>query len=208
MLESNFVELGITYFLAAMMPGPSVALIIKNGMLYSRMASLQACLGTIVGTALQSGIVLMGLTFIDNNSIFFKTIRVLCSLYLIYLGLKVLLSKRTNEALKCDASYSNATSLKRYREYFFEGFLIEFLNPLAFTFFISIMTVVVSSQEAWFIKISYWIEIIILAFIWFFSVAFLLSSEKLTVHTKKFNRILEMLAGGVFIFFGSKMFMH
>ena len=44
MITSHFIELGMAYLLAAMMPGPSVTLIIKNGILYSRAASIQACL--------------------------------------------------------------------------------------------------------------------------------------------------------------------
>jgi threonine/homoserine/homoserine lactone efflux protein len=91
MITSHFIELGMAYLLAAMMPGPSVTLIIKNGILYSRAASIQACLGTIIGTALQSGVILVGLIFVDNNSIFLKIIKILCSLYLIYLGLKIFL---------------------------------------------------------------------------------------------------------------------
>ena len=70
MITSHFIELGMAYLLAAMMPGPSVTLIIKNGILYSRAASIQACLGTIIGTALQSGVILVGLIFVDTNSIF------------------------------------------------------------------------------------------------------------------------------------------
>lgn len=204
MLTSHFIELGIAYLLAAIMPGPSVALIIKNGILYSRTASIQAAVGTIIGTALQSGAILIGLILVDNNSIFLKIIRVLCSLYLIYLGLKILLSK------KIEPSESNETFLGsinvRHWGYFFEGFLVEFLNPLAFTFFISIMTIIISPQEFWGIKIIYWIEIVVLASIWFFAVAFILSSEKITFYTKKFNKILEIIAGSLFISFGSKMF--
>jgi threonine/homoserine/homoserine lactone efflux protein len=54
--------------------------------------------------------------------------------------------------------------------YFFEGFLVEFLNPLAFTFFISIMTIIISPQEFWGTKIAYWVEIIVLGSIWFLTV--------------------------------------
>ena len=90
--------------------------------------------------------------------------------------------------------------------YFFEGFLVEFLNPLAFTFFVSIMTIIINPQETWNIKIVYWIEIIILGSIWFFTVALVLSSEKITFYTKKFSKLLEILAGITFILFGSKMF--
>ena len=95
MTVSHFVEFGMAYLLAAMMPGPSITLIIKNGILHSRFASIQACLGTIVGTTLQSGIIIIGLIFIDNNSILFKSIQILCSIYLIYLGLKALLSYKS-----------------------------------------------------------------------------------------------------------------
>jgi threonine/homoserine/homoserine lactone efflux protein len=90
--------------------------------------------------------------------------------------------------------------------YFFEGFLVEFLNPLAFTFFISIMTIIISPQEPWYIKITYWIEIIILGSVWFLTVALVLSSEKITFYTKRFSKLLEILAGVIFILFGGKMF--
>ena len=68
MITLHFIELGIAYLLAAMIPGPSLALIIKNGILNSRLPSIQACMGTIVGTAVQSGFIIIGLIFIDNNS--------------------------------------------------------------------------------------------------------------------------------------------
>ena len=35
MITSHFIELGMAYLLAAMMPGPSVTLIIKNGKVFS-----------------------------------------------------------------------------------------------------------------------------------------------------------------------------
>ena len=206
MLVSHFIEFGMAYLLAAMMPGPSITLIIKNGILNSRSASIQACLGTVVGTALQSGIIIIGLIFIDNNSIFLKIIKILCSIYLIYLGLKALLSNKS-PILSTDTVDSSIMNTKHWG-YFIDGFLVEFLNPLAFTFFISIMAIMISPQESWNTKFIYWIEIIILASIWFFTVAFTLSSERITFYTKRFNKALEGFAGITFILFGSKMFMH
>ena len=206
MITSHFIELGMAYLLAAMMPGPSVTLIIKNGILYSRAASIQACLGTIIGTALQSGVILVGLIFVDNNSIFLKIIKILCSLYLIYLGLKIFWSKKT-EILKSNETLSDTINVKHWG-YFFEGFLVEFLNPLAFTFFISIMTIIISPQEFWGTKIAYWVEIIVLGSIWFLTVAFILSSERITFYTRRFNKILEIIAGSIFIVFGGRMFIY
>jgi threonine efflux protein len=204
MLAAHFIELGIAYLLAVMMPGPSIALIIRNGIVNSRMASVKAALGIIIANLLQSGVVLAGFTFLDSNALFLKTIKMLCSLFLIYLGLKILFARKTekSESIKTNISSRNT---KRWG-YFWEGFLIDFLNPLAFTFFISIMTVIISPQESWLIKVGYWIEIILISIIWFLGAALVLSSERINLYTKKFHKILEIIAGAAFIFFGVKMF--
>jgi threonine/homoserine/homoserine lactone efflux protein len=198
----------MTYLLAAMMPGHSITLIIKNGILYSRLASIKSCLGTMLGTALQSGIILLGLTIIDSNSAFLKTIKILGSFYLMYLGLKILLLKES-KLTESNSIFLNidSNSIKQWG-YFFEGFLVEFLNPLAFTFFVSIMTVIIKPQEFWGIKLLYWFEIVTLGFLWFFTVAFFLSSEKITFYTRKFNKILEITAGCAFILFGSQLLIN
>ncbi len=204
MLELHFIELGMAYLLAAMMPGPSIALIIRNGILYSRMASTNAALGIIAANALQSGVVLLGLIFLDNNSIFLKTFKILCSLYLIYLGLKILLGKKV-EIVGSNEPITTIKSLKNWN-YFLEGFLVDFLNPLAFTFFVSIMAIIISPQETWGIKIGYWIEIIFISIVWFYGVALISSFKKINYYFKRYHKILEIIAGIVFILFGSKMF--
>lgn len=199
----NFLELGIAYLLAAMMPGPSLALIIKNALVNSRMASIKASLGTIVGTALQSASILISLNFIENNSIFFKILQVLCSAYLIYLGTKILFAKKL-----VSKKASQQLIIINKENYFLEALLIEFLNPLAFAFFISIMSIFVNQQESWETKLICWLEIVSLSFIWFFLVSWIISLEKVTFYTKNFNKILETSAGCVFILFGIKMFIY
>jgi threonine/homoserine/homoserine lactone efflux protein len=162
----------------------------------------------MLGTALQSGIILLGLTIIDSNSAFLKTIKILGSFYLMYLGLKILLLKES-KLTESNSIFLNidSNSIKQWG-YFFEGFLVEFLNPLAFTFFVSIMTVIIKPQEFWGIKLLYWFEIVTLGFLWFFTVAFFLSSEKITFYTRKFNKILEITAGCAFILFGSQLLIN
>lgn len=202
----NFVELGIAYLLAAMMPGPSITLIIRNALVRSRISSIKASLGTILGAALQSGLVLITLTFIENNSILFKTLKILCSTYLIYLGIKILFAEKVQK-LKSNKQSINL-SLTSKQNYFLEALLVEFLNPLAFTFFISIMSVFVDQHGSLGVKIICWLDIVSISFIWFLTVSWIASSEKVTFYTKNFNRILETSAGCIFILFGSKMFIY
>jgi queuosine precursor transporter len=99
MITSHFIELGMAYLLAAMMPGPSVTLIIKNGILYSRAASIQACLGTIIGTALQSGVILPmdRMWVLIINSYLFKLFFTVCSTPLFYICVVVIRSILKNQ---------------------------------------------------------------------------------------------------------------
>lgn len=202
----HFIELGTAYLLAAMMPGPSIALIIKNALVHSRISSIKASLGTVLGTALQCGLVLITLAFIESNSIFFEILKILCSTYLIYLGIKILFVKKI-EKFRLNKQSTNLSSFTK-QNHFLEALLVEFLNPLAFTFFISIISIFVSQQVPWEVKFICWLEIVSLSFIWFFTVSWIVSSERIAFYTRGFNRILENLAGCVFILFGSKMFMY
>ena len=200
----NFIEFGLTYLFAIMIPGPSIALIISNSILHSRLASIITCLGVVVGIAVQSGIILIGLSFIENNSVFLKCIKIMCSIYLIYLGIRILLLKKLKAKQKTNI-LSNIVNSEA-KSFFFQGFLVEFLNPLAFTFFFSVMSVELEFNQFWSVKFIYWLEIVILGFLWFFTLVLITSSDKFTLYTKKFNNILETLAGCMFIAFGSKFF--
>ena len=200
----NFIELGIAYLLAAMMPGPSIALIIRNALINSRLSSIQAALGTILGTALQFGLVLTILVFIENNLVLFKTLKIFCSIYLIYLGIRMLFA-RQQEKLSLDEQKPKKSCLSNNQNYFLEALFVEFLNPLAFIFFISIIAVFIDQLESFRVKFICWLEIVILSSVWFVTVSLVISSEKITFYTRNFNRVLEISAGCIFILFGSKI---
>jgi threonine/homoserine/homoserine lactone efflux protein len=196
------LELGISYIIAAMIPGPSMALIIKNGILHSRIASLQASFGIIVGTALQAGTILIGLNFISNYPMAIKSMKILCSCYLIYLGLKSAFFSKAETRISSIKDSPHNQVKKKEQNYFLEGLLVEVLNPLAFTFFISILAINYNSQQSASIKIMYWVELTLLAALWFVMLSFITSSKALTTYTKKYSKILEVIAGIVFVFFG------
>lgn len=198
MLEYHFIELGVVYLTAIMIPGPSISLIIKNGITSSRTASILTTIGIILAIAFQSGIVLLGLGFLNLDNSFIHNIKIFCSLFLIYLGIKLIFCKCTND------NVSQLVSTKTYYQYFFEGFMIEFLNPIAFTFFISITALVVPENELCYIKFIYWVELIVIGTIWFFTVSFFLSLNKINNYTRKFRKVIDPIAGLIFILFAIK----
>ncbi|MHB9147064.1 MAG: LysE family translocator [Candidatus Amoebophilus sp.] len=200
------LELGISYIIAAMIPGPSMALVIRNGILHSRLASLQAAFGIVVGTALQSGIILIGLNFISDYPMVIRGMKMVCACYLIYLGLKSIFSSKIETKTSLIPVLGSNQVNKKKQNYFTEGLLVEILNPLAFTFFISILAINYNPQQTSSIKIMYWLELILLAFLWFIMLSFVSSSKAITTYTKKYNRILDVVAGILFIFFGIQQF--
>lgn len=194
----SFVELGIAYLTGIMMPGPSLTLIVKNGITNSRASSIKVSLGIILGIAVQSGLVLLGITYIAQNSIVFKLLMWACSAYLINLGYKTLINTRAKVTVE----------ERRFSSDIMQGFILEILNPLAFTFFLSVMAAIVDPLSPWHIKLLYWIEINVLGSVWFGIVASFTSSKMITKRIEKISKSIERIAGVIFLILGIKLLMH
>lgn len=196
MIENNFIELALVYLLAAMMPGPSIGLILRNSMI-SKQAGFQAALATVVGTSLQIALVLIVLLINKNfgTSNYF-IIKMACSLYLIYVGFKTMLLYGEDN--------NDVTSKDSNRGYFYEAFCVEFTNPLAFTFFISIMTMYIDMNNPIVVITAYWVELTILAALWFLSASYILSSKLVTRYTTRYRRAINIVTGALFIILAIK----
>jgi threonine/homoserine/homoserine lactone efflux protein len=189
MIENNFIELGIVYLMAAIMPGPSIGLILRNSAI-SKNAGFMAALATVIGTSIQVAIILA--VIISNkelNVINYDYIKFACSLYLFYIGFMTMTSTD-------DGSYKNDCYSKRY---FLEAFFVEFTNPLAFSFFISIMTSFINIEASFGIIISYWVELTLLASLWFLSASSILSSRIISRYINRYRLIINIITGGLFI---------
>lgn len=231
-MEYHFLEIGITYLLGIAMPGPSITLIIKNGLIYSKKSAIYSCLGVMLGIGLQSGIVLTGLTIFGSDTYLIQILKFLSSFYLIYLSIKIFLK------YKIKLYYNNfiitffKNLIKIYKKKylplpktyiirgnyilkiikysnFTEGLLLELLNPLALSFFISVLSIMTNYEEFWYIKFLYWLEIVIIGLLWFCGVAIFSSSIKKTNNNfLSCIQPIEIVAGITFLFFGLKSFLE
>lgn len=189
MIENNFIELGIVYLMAAIMPGPSIGLILRNNAI-SKKAGFMAALATVIGTSIQVAIILA--VIISNkelNVINYDYIKFACSLYLFYIGFMTMISID-------DSTYKSDCYSKKY---FLEAFFVEFTNPLAFSFFISIMTSFINIEASLGIIVSYWVEITLLASLWFLSASSILSSRVISRYINRYRLIINIITGGLFI---------
>jgi threonine efflux protein len=200
MMDSNFIELGVAYLCGIMMPGPSTTLLIRNSLLYSRSSSIQCSLGIVFGIGLQAGMILIGTNFIEIKSVVFTVMKVASALFLIYLGINSIACFNKGSYKLNDLGQKASNNRKSAS--FIEGLLLEILNPLALTFFISILTSIVDISVSTDIKFLYWAEILTLGTLWFCSFALLTSSKKFVLFFGRFSKIIGIIAGFVFLFIG------
>lgn len=206
-MQYNFTEVAVAYFCGIAMPGPSIALLVRNGILYSRTSGISSAIGVIVGISLQSALVLIAVSFIDTKHSVFIIIKALCSMYLVYLGIKSFsCMSGTHSITKAQNINQKGQHYKRRCLVSFrEGVLLEMLNPMAFTFFISIFTAIINLSASSFIKFCYWLEILLLGSVWFCGFAFLISIEKFIQKISRFFKLISLLSGIVFVLFGIQL---
>jgi len=123
---TEWSKLALICILGAMSPGPSLAVIIRNSITGSRKKGVFAGIGHGLGITLYALVAVLGLnTFIKNIPNFFIISQIIGSLFLIWIGSKMIISFTINKR-SLNEGYNNKITEK---EGFVEGFLIAFLNP-------------------------------------------------------------------------------
>jgi threonine/homoserine/homoserine lactone efflux protein len=203
MLDMNLLGIAFAYLIGVISPGPAGLIIIRNSALYAK-ESFLTVIGVILGNTLQVSSILLITNLFNQTSFAFRILKIVCSFYLCYLGVKNIWSfvKNRNEINEPNFfKYKNTTFFSNQWLRFMEGFLTEVLNPLAIIFLLTIFSLFIKPQDPSHIKIFYCIEIIFIGAIWFLTLFFLSSSE---IARKFLNKIskLEIIFGGILIFFG------
>jgi len=123
---TEWSKLALICILGAMSPGPSLAVILRNSISGSRKQGVFAGIGHGLGITFYALIAVLGLsTFIKNIPNFFIISQIIGSLFLIWIGSKMIISFTINKR-SLNEGYNNKITEK---EGFVEGFLIAFLNP-------------------------------------------------------------------------------
>ena len=120
------LELYLAYVAACIVivivPGPTVTLIVANGLAHGLRAGMLNIAGTQLGLALMIGVVLAGLaSLIEAMGWWFDWLRLAGAAYLIWLGWKLLRSSGSVESAR-------ATTKPR-GGHFLQGFLVVLSNP-------------------------------------------------------------------------------
>ncbi len=106
----------------AIVPGPTVTVIIANSLRYGSRAGLLNVLGTQAGVVIWLAIAALGLgAAIEVMGVWFDVLRYVGAAYLVYLGIRLLLAK---------GQLSSGTAMDRSKgNFFLQGFVVILSNP-------------------------------------------------------------------------------
>ena len=189
---------------ALISPGPDFAVVVKNSLIYSRKTALLTAFGIALGILIHVSYSLLGLGFvIKENAWLFLGVKYLGAGYLLYIGIASLRAKKKDLALDNIQHVHDISA----RSAIGSGFLTNALNPKCMLFFISLFSIVISTNTPSFIMLTYGIIIFVETLAWFSFVAFCLSGKRTR---EKFNAVghwVERVTGGVLITLGAKLFL-
>jgi threonine/homoserine/homoserine lactone efflux protein len=189
------VTVTLVHLLALISPGPDFFLACRNSIQYSSTIGMWTAVGFGMGVAIHISYTLFGLTWASAQSNFLlDLIKYLGAIYLIYLGISSIFSKRA--LIQTTTEHTPHPNINRFVAIRM-GFLTNLLNPKATLFFLSLFTIIIGPE----VKLS---VIILLSFIlvsstiiWFSWVAIFLDQQKIRnlieAYQLEFNRFFGLL---------------
>ena len=183
-----FVWSSLAHIIALTSPGPDTAIIIRQVSLHGRRSGILAALGIGVGIYIHCLLAINGLSLlVVSNALYKFIISVVGSTYILYLGIKMLMSR--SNSIQMDLIERKASSS------FFIGLITNLFNIKAFIFFVSLFSILVDSIDG----LYFYIYPLYFAFTtaaWFIFLSYILTNqsfERFNIHSNKFVSAITAL---------------
>jgi RhtB (resistance to homoserine/threonine) family protein len=185
-------------------PGPDFAVVVRNSLIYSRKTALLTALGIALGVLVHVTYTLCGLGVVIRESVWLLTgIKYLGAGYLFYIGLKGLKAKKTISSINETRQKRDISALSAVGS----GFLTNALNPKCILFFISLFSLVISTNTPPTILSLYGVIIFVETLVWFSFVAFCLSGKRTRERFNAVGHWIDRITGGILMGLGAKLFL-
>ena len=123
------IQFAITSLVLIALPGPDQALIMRNALVGGRTAGVRTMLGGVTGLALHASAAALGVSaLLATSATAYATLKLVGVAYLLYLGVRMLLSARKPPEPEQEA---------RGGRPFLQGFVSNALNPKVALFFLT-----------------------------------------------------------------------
>jgi len=134
----HLLEFLLTIYVLIVIPGPSVLFVISRGVALGRRAALASVLGNTGGLILQLVLVAIGIgSIVASSDAVFTTVKLLGAAYLIYLGARNVLRRKSLSSVFAPAA--GAGTPKPVGRIVREGFFVGATNPKGVLMFTAIL---------------------------------------------------------------------
>jgi threonine/homoserine/homoserine lactone efflux protein len=142
MFLSNLLLFASLIIVLALTPGPDVIYITTRGMAQGRKAALLSTLGICLGYLVYTGLSALGLSAVlESSALAFNVVRYAGAIYLVYLGIRSLLSKAGSPLTKGQVKAAAPARLLQ------QGMLTSLLNPKGILVFAALLPQFVNAHQ-------------------------------------------------------------
>ena len=190
---NEFITVILLHLFAVMSPGPDYVLITRQSIRYGRRVALWSSGGIGVGILFHSFLAVTGiLFFIASNESYLLFLKLICSVYLLYLGMTSIINTSDfNNNRVDDNKWSNANG-------FAAGMLTNITNVKALLFFITLFGVVLNGQTQANLMF-YGLYMAFATFIWFSLLSYIFTSEVFKAQFLTFFKFFEKFLGLILV---------
>lgn len=185
---------------ALMLPGPDFVAVVRTSMTQGTKAGLCTTLGVTIGLGLYATLSLLGLAAVLVEYHWLTwLVRILGGSYLIYLGIRLLLTKP--EAIDVSA----APAPRRGLHPFVFGFLVNMTNPKAVVLFASVFaTAITPGTPFWLMGLMIGL-VMASSLLWYTLVSLFMSSAPVIKRFQNARHWIERAAGVCFVGIGGRI---
>ena len=190
-----FIKILIVCLLGAVSPGPSMVVVMNNALFKNRFHGILTSLGHGFGIGMYALFAVLGIALIIKTNLFiFNGIKFISIIFLIYLGVKSIISKSKLDFGKYNLNDGIAS--------FSQGVSISLLNPKIFIWFIAIYSQFMSVDNDLFFNTVLVITAAIVDALWYITLTLLVTSKIALDFIKNKNGLLQKFVGIIFIAIG------
>ena len=189
----EFFTVAILHLFAVASPGPDFALVTRQSLRYNRKVAIWTSLGIGVGILFHSLLAITGLVLlITSNELFSTILKIIGSLYLLYLGVNSILGSKGLSNIEQDN-----TNIDKFNG-FLAGLITNVTNIKAILFFITVFSVVIGTGNNLYLLL-YGAYMALATFIWFSIISYVFTSEGFKNKFSSFLGLFEKIIGFVLI---------
>ena len=185
----EFLTVAILHLFAVASPGPDFALVTRQSLRYNRKVAIWTSLGIGAGILFHSLLAITGLVLlITSNELFSTILKIIGSLYLLYLGVNSILGSK--EEVNIEEENTNTDKFNG----FLAGLITNITNIKAILFFVTVFSVVIDTGNNLYLLL-YGAYMALATFIWFSIISFVFTSEGFKSRFSSFLGLFEKIIG-------------